>query len=63
MTKLQLAISHLPEGLQVFFKRDQIAKCFHITVKNFKNPETIVLDCSLEETASLYRSISISMSL
>ena len=30
-------IFHLPEGLQVFFKRDQIGECFSISVKSFKN--------------------------
>ena len=30
-------IFYLPEGLQVFFKRDQIGECFSVTVKSFKN--------------------------
>lgn len=45
------------------FKTDQMAKCFNVTVKNFKKPETILLDYSWEEKASFFIFLSLDAEL
>lgn len=63
MTKLQLDLPSSRRSTGIFQEKDRIAKCFNVTVKSFKNPETILLDYSLEETASFFICLTLDVEL